>query len=634
VATIGQPLTAPENGWRRYDDNDLFLKYSGIWTKVSFSGFWGSAQASTTELGAKVEFYFTGTKLRLLGQSFSNGDGSVKISIDGNIETFSQQGTDIYQVLFFEKTGLTNKTHKVIIEKTSDSTKYIRLDAIDIESTGVLKDPNKPYDNKILISSGGTYKYFNGANWINLSDIVTESDYLTYGMDGSVIPQISIRELEGVIKVHHYTDNTDQTESSITLETEPLTLEDYLEGSQSLDVLTYTDSDEVPTVKTEVGYSPIDELSDTFDIVTFVETSSESENINVTANVIPKNQFVTKASNILYYGDIQSFVTSITSSSPDLSKIRFLLSFDNGSTWKSFVHDKWKDVNISNKFDILLHGMRSNDINSIPKEQFNNVLTNGMRIGYYIEERAWTDDSESVNVTKLNTNASINDIKISNLLYFVVNTLAVIDANVAGNKVLGSITDEDLGKVQYRVKLNGEFIYPLDGAYTLLADTPLDLDVQIDNKKIILGANNTIQVDFKDGWGNLDSWSTSFFGKPVGLIFSTPAGQYYSNAFGEILRYLNFGTMIAGQTTVDEKVVLSNTLPFKVKDVVLTTEINAQGVEIQLSKTANPFIAQEGLIYNEELKTDDSVDFYVRLKLNDNAVGNHLFDINASADPA
>lgn len=540
-----------------------------------------------------------------------------------------------------------------------------------IDELEIYNEVISPIPDKTLIFHNNQYKYLNTSNnvWTAVAQPITSDKYIQYGMsDVSIVPESKWSELTGdiqfctwtdyqykerveinttvepfalleewdgkQIQLIEYTDNPDQTESSITLETEPFTLEDYLEGNQSLDVLVYTDKEEAPVVYTEIGYSPIDELSDQFDIVTYSESDEELSALSLSVNMLPKQQLLTQSSNILYYGDIQSFVASITSKNQDLSKIRFLLSFDNGSTWKSFRHNKWKNINSNDKFDILKYGMRVNDINSITNTKFKEVLTNGVRIGYYIEERAWTDEDEAINVPKVNSEASVDDIKISDLLYFVVNTLAVINADVKGNKILGTITDEDLGKIQYRVKLNGEFIYPLNGMYTLLQDTPLDLDVSIDNRKIILGANNTIQVDFKDGWGHVESWTKTFLGKPTGLVFSTPSGQYYSNAFGEILQYLNFGTMIAGQTTLDEKVVLSNTLPFTVKDIILTTDIDAQGVEIQLSKTVNPFIAQEGLIYNEELETDESVDFYVRLKLNDNAVGNHFFDINVSADPA
>lgn len=551
------------------------------------------------------------------------------------------------------------------------STKQFDFFYGQIDNLEIYNEVISPISDKTLIYHQGIYKYYKSNLWQSLGSTVTQDDYINYGMeDLSNISEVKWSELTGEIETHtwtdfqpkksievnietkpftlleewdgkqiqiiEYTDNPTQAESSVTLETEPFTLEDYLEEATTLDILTYTDDEtHTPVVSHEIGYSRIDNLSNEFEIIAFNESEVLLADNQISMNAVPAHQFLFKSENILFYGDFQKFITSITSQDQNLSKIRFLLSFDNGLTWKSFRHNKWKSINSTDKFDVLKYGMRVNDINSISKDRFDEVFNNGMRIGYYIEERVWTSENEAINVATIHSNAYVDDIKISNLLFFVVNTIATINADVAGNKILGSITDEDLGKVQYRVKLNGEYIYPVGGVYTPLNDTPIDFDaVTIDNRKIILGANNTIQVEFKDGWGHVESWSTSFIGKPVGLIFSTPSGQYYSNAFGEIVRYLNFGTMIAGQTTLEEKIVLSNTLPFTVKDITLTTDTEANGVEIQLSKTNTPFVAQKGLIYSEELATEETVNFYVRLKLNENAVGNHLFDINASADPA
>ncbi len=537
------------------------------------------------------------------------------------------------------------------------------LDEVEIYGDRISLIPDKT-----LILHSGTYKYYS-SSWLSIGSIATEQDYKRYGMDDiSIIPESAWAELQGDVEIHYYTDDPNRTEASFTVETEPFTLagewgdkeiqvieytdnptqnesiitfetepftfEDYFEGNSTLDILTYTDDETyTPTIKAEIGYSPIDELGDEFEIVAFSETEEKLDDVNVTLEALPYGQLVTRSEIISFYGEFKQFLTSISSTHTGLSKIRYLLSFDYGLTWKAFRHNIWRNVDVSEKVSIMTFGMRSSEINSIGKDDFYNHFTNGVTIGYYIEERAWMDENEQIHQTKVSSNASVDDIKISDLLFFVVNTIAAINANVSGNKILGQIIDEDLGNIQYRVKLNGEYIYPIGGTYTPLYNTPLDLDVPLDNDKIKIGVNNTVEVEFKDGWGHLESWSTSFIGKPIGLIFSTPSGQYYSNAFGEILRYLNFGTLIAGQTSLDEKVILSNTLPFKVKNIILTSDVDAQGIEIQFSKSNIPFTPQEGLIYENIVGTDESVEFYVRLKLHENAVGNHIFDINASADP-
>lgn len=553
-------------------------------------------------------------------------------------------------------------------------------------------------ENALIHHNGGYKKYVNSKWEVVTTENPTELEYINSNTASeiSLIPQSAWNDLAGDIEIHYYTDNpntesvlfnietepftlqkewkdkqiqlieyTDnpnQTDSAVALETEPYSVYDYIsdtpdvliytestddivvatttepydlydEFGNEVEVLHYTDDESVTEANLilEANWSPVDELEGDFEIVTWTNEESDTAQRGLEMKATPKPQFIVPIANNLSYGDFRSFVSSLISDNVNISLTRFLLSFDRGITWHSYRYRKWRTVNTTEEINIRKHGMKYDELNAIPS---NELISNEFMLGYYLEDRGWTNGDEGVREVVIKSDAYVDDIKISDLLLFVVNTLATISADVLGNKVLGSITDEDLGKVQYRVRLNGEYIYPIGGAYTPLYNTPVDLDVGIDNKKIIIGANNSIQVEFRDGWGHVRSWSTTFVGKPVGLIFSTPTGQYYSNAFGEILRYLDFGTMIAGQTTLDERVVLSNTLPFTVKNIILTTDIDAQGVEIQLSKTANPFEPQEGLIYSDELPTDESVDFYVRLKLNDNAVGNHLFDINANADPA
>lgn len=146
MATIGQTLPSPENGWKRYDDSNGFIVYNGNWFINGAVGIWNGSQHYSNELGVSLEFCFKGTELRILGQTFPNGDNNIKITIDGQTETFSQQGSssgvDTYQILNYEKTGLINGVHKVIIEKSSDTSKYIRFDAIDIDSNGYLIRPD------------------------------------------------------------------------------------------------------------------------------------------------------------------------------------------------------------------------------------------------------------------------------------------------------------------------------------------------------------------------------------------------------------------------------------------------------------------------------------------------------------
>jgi hypothetical protein len=118
-----------------------------------------------------------------------------------------------------------------------------------------------------------------------------------------------------------------------------------------------------------------------------------------------------------------------------------------------------------------------------------------------------------------------------------------------------------------------------------------------------------------------------------GLMFMDTSQQYYSTSIGEIIKYLDFNTLIAGQTSLDIKVILTNTYPFDVQNIRLFTETNIQGLTVELSKSNNPFIPESQLVYNQRLNFDETIEFYVRLSVSETAIGSGTFDIKVEADP-
>jgi hypothetical protein len=150
MATIGQQLTAPETGWKRYDDRSPQFKYLGTWSEISNASATGGYYKDTIDQSAEISFKFIGTKIRLIGVGFSSGSTNIKIDIDGVIETFScYSAIQINSMLLYEKTGLSNTEHVVKIY-TDTSNNKLRFDAIDIDSTGRLLHPDEVLDPKDL----------------------------------------------------------------------------------------------------------------------------------------------------------------------------------------------------------------------------------------------------------------------------------------------------------------------------------------------------------------------------------------------------------------------------------------------------------------------------------------------------
>ncbi|RJE90661.1 hypothetical protein D3P07_00690 [Paenibacillus sp. 1011MAR3C5] len=438
------------------------------------------------------------------------------------------------------------------------------------------------------------------------------------------------------IQIIEFTDDANKTESSILLETEPFMLEDYLSGIDKLDVLYYTDDTEVssPTLEIEANYSPLDELGD-FDIVTWVEDDKVKPTVGI--NALPIGQVLFNENTIERYIDIESFVATIESSNADASLIRFFLSFDGGLSWKSFRNNYWKegkDADLTNKSLVRRYGMSANDLMSIPESEINRMVDGEFRIGYYIEERAWTDENEKITEVSYKGTAYVDDVKFSDLAFYILNTKATINIIFAGNKVQGVLDDEDKGKVQYRILLNGDPYFPVNGEFTRLLPSPFQLNVVVDDKRIKFGEQNSIIVEFKDYWGEVDSWSSTFIGTHSGLVFTDEMGNFFTTAFGEVLKYLDFGEIIAGQTTLDQKVILKNNIGYPVKNVQLTASYADSDVAIEMSKEHSPFESHSELLYPDVLDINEEIPFYVRIstKLTASPNANGEFEIRLNAD--
>lgn len=158
MATVGQQLTAPETGWKRYDDGDPSVKYFGTFIRESNVNFYNGFSNYATSVDFKIKFDFIGTKIRIIGVQYPNKFPNVPITIDGITETFSQVGSLKYQVLQYEKTGLENRRHTVEIAIPSDAgnnvgydpnnmnVRNIQVDAIDIDKNGRIFHPDEVED--------------------------------------------------------------------------------------------------------------------------------------------------------------------------------------------------------------------------------------------------------------------------------------------------------------------------------------------------------------------------------------------------------------------------------------------------------------------------------------------------------
>ncbi|PEB02154.1 hypothetical protein [Bacillus cereus] len=134
LAKIGDVLLQPEPGWKRFDDTDGNIKYTGNWQhNTNATGYYNKTVSYKHEdygnEPTKCEFTFSGTGIRIISQYMSTGyRNPIKITIDGSSETYTlSPKTNLQQCLAYEKLNLTLGDHTVVIEAQNNI-----IDAIDI----------------------------------------------------------------------------------------------------------------------------------------------------------------------------------------------------------------------------------------------------------------------------------------------------------------------------------------------------------------------------------------------------------------------------------------------------------------------------------------------------------------------
>lgn len=134
-AKVGDVLKEPEPGWKRFDDSDSNIKYTGKWATAGDIGSYNDTVHFTLADSGTVSatFAFYGKSLRIIG-IISSYYQKGTITIDGITEEVNFNYTEpVRQVLVYEEPNLPEGTHTVTI-----SGDKINLDAIDIDDTGEL----------------------------------------------------------------------------------------------------------------------------------------------------------------------------------------------------------------------------------------------------------------------------------------------------------------------------------------------------------------------------------------------------------------------------------------------------------------------------------------------------------------
>lgn len=123
--------------------------------------------------------------------------------------------------------------------------------------------------------------------------------------------------------------------------------------------------------------------------------------------------------------------------------------------------------------------MTIDTLNTIPEKD----LIGLTRIGYYLDNSIHNSvEKTQLDVVKTIQLAPTQDVKFSDVAFYLLNTTATIQLQLQGNKLVGTLDDADQTRVQYRVILNGNPYYPLNGEFSPLMPSPLNIQLNLSEK--------------------------------------------------------------------------------------------------------------------------------------------------------
>jgi hypothetical protein len=242
------------------------------------------------------------------------------------------------------------------------------------------------------------------------------------------------------------------------------------------------------------------------------------------------------------------------------------------------------------------------------------------------------------NTIKVSTVDEYGAETIKNIIVKKTNILpAVENPSVRGQMVFARLSDKDGDLLRYKILVNSTQVHPpISGTWSAYLKSPVDVQFRIPNNFISFGNTHKVEIVVEDDMGQSSNWVTNSLIDYAGLMFTDETGLYYSTDLGQVIKYLELGTIVAGNASNVFEVYLKNTVGYKVTNIRLSPaqkDLDPVTEKVEISLTKTPFDPKPYLEV-PLLQHGEKVPFYVRVNTTRQAISGGLFDVRVVGDPA
>lgn len=364
MAKEGQQLLTPESGWKRIDNTDSNIVYNGTgWVSKTATGYniYKDTWNYTFETTDSLDIYFNSDKIRLMCLMNYNcmREANVKFTLDNKDivykSFYGETGNNQGSWVVYERLNLTNSIHHIHISMSKgkgEGKDVISLDCIDLDENGQLISQTE-YNKltSIYIKENGKYYGISDDNY----DTTTQ-----------MYKEVTIEDINN----YSYYSTIEHLTKEVTI------------GSET--------------------FKPIDKFNN-FQIVSKNNISKLIKGRKVKSSMcIANGDIYTKVAN-----NIDKFV--LDNSISNSSYVKMAVSFDNGSTWKTYKNNGFSDLSVTipiktyedmsteektnwntAKETIMTNGFTPTELESIDFNTIENLST--IRFAYVLYQDLITDD--------------------------------------------------------------------------------------------------------------------------------------------------------------------------------------------------------------------------------------------------